>query len=290
MAGFSSVKSFVDAQDDGKVTYTAFRKSPAVATTASVRFDLSMVPGNPVPQYYAASPLVSTVLSKSTDGGINHGLNVSSSTKHIKQALLMSTSATGLPMPFMLCDYLMFYSFCDTGTNDVQTLTNSSSITRYTDGAGVRIMAVSVAPNSGLSQPTFRVSYTNSSGVAGRTSATMTFNTATANGSIITNQTTSVVSTAPFIGLQAGDSGVRSIESVQVLTGSEVGLFALVLVKPILTGVLLEQTAPCELVPMTAQGMQAPRVYDDAYLNLICLPSGSLSGVSLHGELQTVWN
>jgi hypothetical protein len=32
-----------------------------------------------------------------------------------------------------------------------------------------------------------------------------------------------------------------------------------------------------------------PIIPDDAYLNMICLPSGSLSGTSFHGTIQTVW-
>lgn len=66
----------------------------------------------------------------------------------------MASSATGLPMSFILCDYLLYYPFVDTGTNDEQFMTNSVTLPRYTDGKGVQMMAVSVASNSGTT-PTF---------------------------------------------------------------------------------------------------------------------------------------
>lgn len=288
MAGFANLGECVDAIESGRSTYYSFRKTPAVVTTSSVWFDMSMSPGNPAPQYYAAAPLLATQLTQS-DGGLNHGGNVSPLSKFVHRFLAMSASATGLPMPVMLCDYLMYYPFCDTGTNDEQLMTNSVTLPRYTSGEGVQIMAVSVAPNSGLAQPTFTVNYTNSAGTAGRTSRTMTMNTATANGSILTSDTTDVTSIGPFVGLADGDKGVRSIESVTLPAVTEVGLFALVLVRPIMTFALLEQTAPTEVEPIRTLGGPV-RVYDGAYLNMIALPAGSLSGVGIFGELTTVWN
>jgi hypothetical protein len=150
------------------------------------------------------------------------------------------------------------------------------------------MMAVSVAGNSGT-LPSFNVSYTNSDGVAGRTSRTMQLNAATANGSIITSTVGSAISSGPFIGLQSGDQGVRSVESVTFTSGTDVGLFALVLVKPLITSSLLEQTAPAEIVPIANQS-QVPRIYDDAFLSLLTLPQGSIFNLSFFGEIETTWN
>jgi hypothetical protein len=227
-------------------------------------------------------------MKRSTDGGINHGVDVGSSYKFVKRFLIMSASATGLPMRYILADYLLYYPFVDTGTNDEQTMTNSVSLPRYTDGVGVQMMAVAVAANSGT-QPTFIVNYTNQDGTAGRTTPGCVLNTATANGSIITGDQTAAVSTGCFIPLQSGDYGVRSVESVTFTSGTDVGLFSLVLVKPILTSVLLEQTAPSEVECLAHQSV-LPRIYDDAFLSIIAQPSGSLASVAFHGEIETVWN
>lgn len=288
MAGINSLKQYAQCFEEGREHYHSFRKTPAQVTTAGIWFDMSMSPGNPAPQYYAASPLVAQQMTKSGDGGFNHGNSVSPLQKHLSSFLIMSNSATGLPMSYMLCDYLLYYPFVDTSVNDEQFMTNSSSLPRYTDGVGVQMMAVSVASCSGTLPP-FTVNYTNSDGTSGRTTTASKFNLATANGSIMTSHTGATISAQPFIPLQAGDIGVRSVESVTFPTTTDVGLFALVLVKPLVTGVILEQTAPSELVPVSHQA-QLPRIYDNAFLSLLVLPQGSLSGVGFFGEIKTIWN
>jgi len=283
--GFNSIKDYVDAELDGKIRQFSFRKSPTQATTAGLWFDLSMSPGNPVPQYYAASPLISVQMKQSTDGGLFHGANTNSS-KWLKSTLLMSNSATGLPMPFILCDYLLYYPFIDEGTTDPQPLTNSVSLPRWTDGKGVKIMAISVAGRTG--GQTFNISYTNQDGVSGRTTQTVIQNSATAIGTIVTSATATNGAAGPFIPLQRGDTGVRSIESVQMISGPDVGLFTLVLVKPLITSQILEQTAPTE-ESLLIEKASLPEIKDDAYLNWLCMPNGSLSGVSLHGIIETLF-
>lgn len=287
MAGFNSIRSLVDAEiDGGNFKISSFRKAPVQVTTQGLWFDLSMSPGNPAPQYYAASPLTSVQMKYSTDGGLFHGPAATGS-KHLRELCLTSNSATGLPLPFILCDYLMFYPFLDEGTTDEQALTNSVTLPRYTDGKGVQVMAVSVAGRTG--GQTFRFTYTNSDGVAGRVSQTVIQNTSTAIGTIVTSNNATNGACGPFIGLQSGDSGVRSIESVQMISGPDVGLFTLVLVKPLETYQLYEQTAPAEKDSFRDQ-FEAPRIYDDAYLNFLCMPNGSLSGVAFNGYLKTVWS
>lgn len=285
MPGFNSIKDYVDAELDGKIRQFSFRKSPTQATTAGLWFDLSMSPGNPVPQYYAASPLISVQMKQSTDGGLFHGANTNSS-KWLKSTLLMSNSATGLPMPFILCDYLLYYPFIDEGTTDPQPLTNSVSLPRWTDGKGVMMMAVSVAGRTG--GQTFNISYTNQDGVSGRTTQTVIQNSATAIGTIVTSATATNGAAGPFIPLQRGDTGVRSIESVQMISGPDVGLFTLVLVKPLITSQILEQTAPTE-ESLLIEKASLPEIKDDAYLNWLCMPNGSLSGVSLFGMIETIF-
>lgn len=288
MAGFRGQWEINNAVSLGKEFYSFWRKTPSQTTVAGNWFDMSMSPGNPAPQYYAASPLVAQQMKRSTDGGIPHGANVSTAQKFLQRFLIMSASGTGLPMPYILCDYLLYYPFVDTGTNDEQFMTNSVTLPRFTDGKGVQIMAVSVAASGGL-QPSFVVNYTNSAGTAGRTSKTCVLSTSTFNGAIMTNNQTTAVSHMPFVPLADGDMGVRSIESVTFTSGTDVGLLALVLVKPLMTGVILEQTAPSEVV-LPANTSDMPLIYDDAFLGLLTLPNGSLSGVAFHGEIETIWN
>jgi hypothetical protein len=248
-----------------------------------------MTPGNPSPQYYAASPLEAKQMKRSVQGGINHGSSVSSDgyAKYLKRFLLMSSGSPG-PMGVIVCDYLLFYPFVDMGTSDPQVLTNDVALPRYEDGKGVQVMLVSVAPGSGLA-PSFTINYTNSDGVAGRTSAACRLGFATVNGSILCSATGLGITAYPFVPLQSGDSGVRSIQSVTMTSGTDVGLFALVLVKPLMTSCYFEQTAPIEINPLADQSI-LPEIKDDAFLSFIIQPLGSISGVRFFGELETIWN
>jgi hypothetical protein len=286
VTGFANVKELVDAELDGKTSYRTWRKSPSQASSQGIWFDLSMSPGNPAPQYYAAAPGVAIALSRSNDGGLDHGNNVAPATKHLRRMTILTSTATALPMPAILCDYLMFYPFIDEGTTDAQPMTNIVTVPRYTTGEGVQIMAVSVAGRTG--GQSFSVTYTNSSGVAGRTTELVIENSATANGNIVTSDRAVAAARGPFLPLQAGDTGVRSIESV-TMAGPDVGLFTLVLVKPIAQLSLRGIDAPVEIDYLLDFG-QAPVIKDDAYLNLIVCPSGTLAATALHGDLTVVWN
>ena len=284
--GFSSVQALVDAELAGQTWYSTWRKSPSQVSTIGVWFDLSMSPGNPVPQYYAASPLVGVPMSYSDEQGLMVGRNVAPATKHLKRVTVMTATATALPMPMMLLDYLFYYPFIDEGSTDEQLLDNTQSLTRYADGEGVQVMAVSVAGRTG--GQTFQFSYTNSDGVAGRTSQTVIENAVSVNGSIVTSDRANANARGPFVPLQAGDTGVRSIESV-TMNGADVGLFALVLVKPLAQLSLRGIDAPVEVNYLTDFG-QLPTIVDDAYLNFIACPSGSLAATALHGDVTVVWN
>lgn len=287
MPGFANVKALADAELNGQGTYATWRKSPSQASTAGVWFDLSMSPGNPAPQYYAAAPMVAKTLTQSADGGLYHGGAVAPSSKHLSSVTAMTGTATALPMPMILCDYLLFYPFVDEGSIDDQACDNSQALTRWTSGEGVKVMAVSVAGRTG--GQTFRFTYTNSAGVSGRVSQTVIQNTATANGNIVSSQNANVDARGPFVPLQAGDTGVRSIQSVQMISGPDVGLFSLVLVKPLAQMSIRGIDAPVEVNYFTDFG-QLPVIADDAYLNFIALPQGSLAATAIHGDLTTVWS
>jgi hypothetical protein len=51
---------------------------------------------------------------------------------------------------------------------------------------------------------------------------------------------------------------------------------------------IVEQTAPCE-IDYLREFADMPQIFDEAYLNYICLPNGSLSGVALIGEHDFTW-
>jgi hypothetical protein len=286
---FTNVAQLADAQTE-RSKYLSFRKLPAVVTGAGTWYDYSMAPGNPTPQYYAAAPLTAQTMARSTDGGIQHGGNVSPLSKYLRKLTLMSVAAAGVPQRVYMLDYLMFYPFVDMGTPDQQDMINVQTLPRYATGAGVQMMAILVAPH-GLVGDTFFVTYTNQDGTAGRVTPLHTMSTAIAvNGTILTTQQTGAGRFGPFLALQAGDTGVRSIEAVQCTAGTDVGLFTLVLVQPLAEMTVREITAPTEADFYLTSGGKLPAIVDDAYLNFISCPNGSLTGVPLFGDATFIWN
>lgn len=282
-----NTKQLIDAELEGRVRQYVWRKTPSQASTAGIWFDTSMSPGNPPAQYFIGGILTSTVLARSTDGGLQHGEKVTPAIKYLRSVTTMTSTVTALPMPMILCDYLMCYPFIDMSVTDQQNMINSTALSRYTDGKGVQVMAV--LTNAGIGGQSFFFTYTNSDGVADRISRTVQMNAATAIGSIVTSSVSTVLQSGnPFIGLQDGDSGVRSIQSVTML-GADVGLFALVLIKPLLLTAINEITAPYEKDALLVGG-EIPRIYDDAFLGFLALPRGSLAATVLVGDIKVIWD
>lgn len=284
-ATFKNVKRFVDAELAGKIRVNSWRKTPSQATTAGTWFDLSMSPGRPVPKYwFDAPPLIAKAVTRSSDGGLEHGANVSPETKYLRLLEAKASAVTALPMHMILCDYLLYYPSIDDSNTDPQEMDNAVTLPRYTSGLGVQMVAISVAGRTGGQQ--FYVTYTNSDGVAGRTSQIVTQNAASTIGAIVTSATNVQASANPFIGLQSGDSGVRSVESVTML-GPDVGLFSIILVKP-LGQIQLLETTPVEK-DFYVDEISCPKIEDDAYLSFLCLPNGSLAATVLMGYQKVIW-
>ena len=292
MSGFTNIQDIVNSQvTNGCERFSCWRKSPNQANTIGIWFDISMSPGNPSPKYwFDASPLKANPVAQSTDGGIWHGQNVLPQQKILKEFMAMCVTATPLPMPIILLDYLLYYPTIDESVSGVQNMDNTLSLTRYTTGNGVQMIAVSDASRVG--GQTVTVNYTNSNGVSNRT-ATFLENAVSVNGNLVNSAQTSTSAfnnaTGAFIQLQSGDVGVRSVQSVTINGSGDVGLFSIVLVYPLATFSIRGIDAPVE-VDYLKDFAVIPQIQDDAFLSFICLPQGSLSGVTIIGDIKTTFN
>jgi hypothetical protein len=296
--GFHNYLAIDRAYEEGRVTTAGFRKvcSSGTITTRGIWYDLSMVPGLPIPNYYASSPLTFKRLSQSEDGGLYHGGAVSPATKHLKMIQTqLSTRSTSVPANLRLLDYLGYYPFVEMAGE--VTLSSGLGLSRYTDGVGVQIMAVLVAPHAGGAR--FTCSYTNQAGVSGRITQESICTTQAINGTIVTTGPTLTAGfhASPFIPLQIGDTGVRSIQSI-IYTVEDVGLLALVLVKPLASLCIEAITAdtPGPAIYNITECDYAldkfgtlPVIKDDAYLNFIVGNMGSLQTAVLSGLIETIW-
>jgi hypothetical protein len=291
MAGFRNLRELTDAQDQGKYLYASWRKQPTQATAAGIWFDLSMSHGNPSPNYYIGSPNTFTLLKQSTDGGLRHGGNVNTlgMKKFLRKMMAQQVLGTGSPLPCKLMDYVGFYPFIDESILDEQFMDNTISPTRYADGKGVQLMPVVVAGQTG--GQTFTVKYTNQDGITDRVTGQARMTTQFVNGTILHSiqANSNYVNNSPFLSLQDGDSGVRSVQSVTIEGVGDVGLFSLVLVKPLASFSLFTVDSPTE-VDYWQDMASMPEILDDAYLNLVALPNGTLSGAPINGILETVFN
>lgn len=301
MAGFSSLDDFINqATTNGKFWRTDWNKLTfgTTAHTAGTWYLLSQTGGNP-----AASSILGTGTnlafqatndSTATAAGIQHGGNVGGGTgyKHIINASAFSASATTMPAVLMLVDMLGFYPITTVTTTGAQTLNNTVTLPRYTDGAGVQAILV---PSTvmGAGTPTCTLTYTNSAGTASRTTpstpALPLLNT-TSPVSQVSYSGTGAGKYGPFLPLANGDAGIRSVQSVNFSATMTSGVMNLILVKPLLT------------LPMTTIGVAAerdllnqvpslPKVYDGANLQWM-LYAGAATPVSspFYGHLDFAWS
>lgn len=287
MPGFNSYRAIRKSmQEDGKFWHASFRKVVSNVTVAGNWCDLSYSPGNPPANFYATEPLVSATLTASK--GIDNGGAVSPDKKYIKKLLVYSASTAFQSSTLMLCDYLLYYPFIDGDATGDQDLVNTVSLPRSANGVGVRAILVSQGSYTGNVDCT--INYTNSDGVAGRVSPTFKTNTAGVAATIANSGAIAGVS-GPFIPLQSGDIGIRSIESINFVSPNG-GILALVLVKPI-TEIGIQEVTSVFATPSQLENfydyVSGNPIEDGAYLNFICLPNASLSGAVVSGLVMTTW-
>ena len=180
----------------------------------------------------------------------------------------------------------MYYPLVDEGSTDEQFCDNTNTLTRYSDGEWVQMVAISVAWRTGWAQ--FFVNYTNQDGVSGRITPIVQQNTTSVNGSVVTHMPTGAANNCFTIPLQAWDSGVRSIESVTMVT-TDVGLFSILLVKPLASFTWPQDLfSPAEVDFLTMSNTMV-EIKPNAYLNAFIQPVASISGTTLTFAITTQW-
>ena len=296
MAGFTSQDNLISAVTvDGKFYRTDWQKSTFATTahTAGLWYSLFRGGGNPPADTIlgTGTNLAFQALTDATTNatGIPHGGNVGGY-KHLLSAAAQTAAATTAPCVLMLVDLLGFYPVTTVTTAGAQTLNNTVTLPRYTDGAGVQAF---VTPSTvmGAATPNISIGYTNSVGTASRaTPATLPIgNTAAAVTSIVYSGT-GAGKYGPFMPLAAGDAGIKSVQSINLSASYVSGVLNLVLCKPLLTLPIttLGVTAERDLVNQFAS---MPKVYDGACLAWLMLAGAATPVASpLSGHLEFGWS
>jgi hypothetical protein len=189
----------------------------------------------------------------------------------------------------------MYYPFVDTDSTDQQDMVQVETLPRYNGG---KVIAIAQSASSTIGQ--FTYTYTNQDGVAGRVSPNI-FTQIVAGGGQSLLADISGGGFNPFLPMQAGDSGVRSIESV-TFTALGGGLMALVIVQPLSTFFLaaecrrtttgnLESYGAAASVDSVIHSAKVPEIKDGAILGLLSKGcAGSLASTFLVGYIETIWS
>jgi hypothetical protein len=179
------------------------------------------------------------------------------------------------PGALWLVDRLVGVSQAITSTGD-KTI-NSSALDRYTSGEDVMCF-LEISTLTATNVPVISLSeYTNQDGTGSRAGAAVTF-------------PTNNVNVGNWIGpmpLQAGDSGIRSIQKINVATAPTAGVINVVLAKPLhLTGVGVKATP--DRVATLMEYLFPKQIHNHASLTLLSV--GYAGTESMEGGLEIAVN
>lgn len=184
-------------------------------------------------------------------------------------------------------------SYTDAGTG---THTMTLRWPRYTDGAGVQAFFVNTnATALGAGTPNLTLpAYTNAAGTGSRVTPSSPSppigKTAASNGHILYSGATGVGKMGPFLPLQAGDTGIQSVQQIQNSTSYVSGEYSVVIAKPILD------------IPLTTLGVAGerefasqlpsfPKVYDGAALYwLLYSGAATPANSAFYGRVDFGWS
>jgi hypothetical protein len=275
----------------GKNWDTNFLKiTTAAAYTAGRWYDLSMGSGTPRLNVYPGGLAEATRLWYKSSGAIFSGTPVNAGeTKHLSRMHVMATAATVANSMLMLCDYLMFYALVDADGAGVQDLTTEIALPRYPTGDGVQMLLVTTTDLGATPGVLVRARYTNSAGVADRLTPFVTLTASAIAAHIPYTGVAGGISCGPFMPLQDGDSGVRSVQKIELSTGTGAGYFCVVLVKPLATMSIRSIVHPTEKC-MVLNNPTLPEIKDEAFLSFLVLAGGNIvASSSIYGSLRFIW-
>lgn len=189
-----------------------------------------------------------------------------SNTTYIK-AVNVSTATAGI---FMICDLLWHNSGLSLTSTTSQTINSVAFAARdnneSANGDGV-IAALFVTGSTGSGTPVLSLGYTNQDGTAGRSS-----------NAVSVSLSSTVAGASYFFGMQAGDTGIRSIQSYQQSATWTSGTAHLAAFRPILT-VPVYSSVKRYYADITENGLV--KIFNSSVLfGLFFSSNGNISGIN----------
>lgn len=157
-------------------------------------------------------------------------------TKHLLTMSAQTAGSTTVPITLLLVDLLGCYARIDGNTASAITLANTLTLPRYTSGTGVMAYSVVAPATTGGTAHNCLMTYTNQANVGSRALPQTVASTVSAVNSHIYHSGTAANNIGPFLPLQAGDTGIRSVQTWQqsAANGTASTFTNLVLAKPIM--------------------------------------------------------
>jgi hypothetical protein len=291
--GFTSLDDLISEVTGGKnFRYDWNKITGAAAYTAGRWYDFSPLGGSPIANAWAGTALTWTTCTESTGNGtqifgIQHGGNVSTDTKHALNVSAVTAVATAVPAQLMLVDMQGYYPGISMNVATSQTLLGTPTL-RYSNGVGIRASLV-IVTSAGATAHNLSMTYTNQAGTGSRTLPVTVSCTASAITPHITHSGTAANNYGPFLPLASGDTGIQSVQSVQLSAASGAGTAALVLYKPLLSIPLVAASITTER-DLLNQIPSLPRIYDGACLTWLYFSGGAVAASSnFFGSLEVGW-
>lgn len=279
MPGFASYDQIINALAVNALGQQGLLNKVSITTVAGGKYALSYAAGNPAPLVFGTA-LTATQMTSAITGAILPFTDaVAPATKHLLSAGVGSTVAAGT---FMVYDLLARYPF--SGAVLSNTFTSVTLPARdnngTTAGAGVQMMVVNASATASTAT-TLTVAYTNSAGVAARTTGAQ---------AIIASAQHRVLHDTQgfFLPLQAGDVGVGTIQTATLAATATSAQLEIQLIRPLLYVPVLVAGGYTER-DLVLNTPKLPRLFDGTALQVALLAGTTTSG-NVHGALQYAAN
>ncbi len=279
--GFSTVDAIVNAITvNSKMQRICFDKVAGAVTVANIPHSLWTALGNPTLGAYPAAGVGNgRVLTSATAGAMIYGNATGPATMHLITAGLTSKVASSLGT-FILCDRItdinLVYNQGASALTGVDATSRLAATTAPGDG-GQLWCEVSTALGTAVTK-TF--TYTDQLGNTGHTT-----------GSFLTTAS-AIVNRSPnaklWQTLAAGDTGLRSLDTVASTSGGSAGNIAYSIVRPL-------ATIPVPVVSVYSERdfvvemPNIPKLYDSSCLFFLYVPTAAVTP-SIFGELRICEN
>lgn len=299
---YSSIDNMTSELAAGKYCHTDFFKlSGAAAHVAGNCYDFALTTGVPMATTYPGTALNAVAPDESLGWGIYHGGNVTPDAKQVLNAMGLAVGTTSAPGIMLLVDVALYYPGVNLLITTAQTMVNSTTLTRYTNGKGLRpFIVVTALSGTPSGTPVMDVSAgfnyrDQDDNDAVFTGMALNFTTGAAGIPPITKIVhcgPQANLPGPFLPLNAGDTGIKRVNSFKLSTaygGATTLTACIVLCKPIMAIPLVAVGTPSER-SFFAPSPLGTVIPDGACLTWLYFPGAATAANStFFGNLDLGW-